>query len=432
MTTPRSLRTESPRAAPNAPAPSDPGGTPSSRAGRTSRREPAAHRTGRAPPGRRPERPDRRDRRGQDGARARAGPAARAASRAPGSCGPGRRRRTSRGCSRSPTSCATLLGDRLPDGAEEVVLARRVSAEGRTRAYLGGRSATAADLRDVGGALLSLLRPARAPQAHARLGAAGDPGRLLRRRRRPPAAPRSPPPTPTSGGCAARSRSCRRRAGARERELDLLEWELQEIERADAERGGGGLAGRRARAAAPPRGADRAPPAARVEALAGESGGRAAAPALAGRLPGRSTPSAASTPELDALADRVMALAVEADDVASEPAPLRRGGGGHARPAGRGRGAARAAGPAEAQARRHDGRGARATPRTCRRRRDELTGAEEALEDAEARARRGPRGAASARGELRTARTAAAGALAAPCASASPRWPWRARPSRRR
>src|SRR5204863_480417 len=41
-----------------------------------------------------------------------------------------------------------------PD-ADEVVLARRVSAEGRTRAYLGGRSATAADLRDVGGALLS-------------------------------------------------------------------------------------------------------------------------------------------------------------------------------------------------------------------------------------------------------------------------------------
>src|SRR5689334_10054764 len=48
-----------------------------------------------------------------------------------------------------------LAGDRLPDDAEEIVLARRVWAEGRTRAYLGGRSATAADLRDVGGALLS-------------------------------------------------------------------------------------------------------------------------------------------------------------------------------------------------------------------------------------------------------------------------------------
>ena len=46
-------------------------------------------------------------------------------------------------------------GDRLPEDAEELVLARRVSAEGRTRAYLGGRSAGAADLRDVGAALLS-------------------------------------------------------------------------------------------------------------------------------------------------------------------------------------------------------------------------------------------------------------------------------------
>ena len=37
------------------------------------------------------------------------------------------------------------------DDAEELVLARRVSADGRTRAYLSGRSATVADLREVGG-----------------------------------------------------------------------------------------------------------------------------------------------------------------------------------------------------------------------------------------------------------------------------------------
>ena len=54
-----------------------------------------------------------------------------------------------------PEELRELIGDRLPDDAEEVVHARRVSAEGRTRAYQGGRSATAADLRDVGGALLS-------------------------------------------------------------------------------------------------------------------------------------------------------------------------------------------------------------------------------------------------------------------------------------
>src|SRR5215217_1980797 len=39
-----------------------------------------------------------------------------------------------------PEELRDQLEDRLPDGAEEVVLARRVSAEGRTRAYLGGRS----------------------------------------------------------------------------------------------------------------------------------------------------------------------------------------------------------------------------------------------------------------------------------------------------
>src|SRR3712207_6815936 len=54
-----------------------------------------------------------------------------------------------------PDGLRAELGERLPEDAEEIVLARRVSAEGRTRAYLCGRSATAADLRDVGGALLS-------------------------------------------------------------------------------------------------------------------------------------------------------------------------------------------------------------------------------------------------------------------------------------
>jgi len=44
--------------------------------------------------------------------------------------------------------------------AEEVVLARRVSAEGRTRAYLCGRSAAVGDLREVAVALLA-LRPMR-------------------------------------------------------------------------------------------------------------------------------------------------------------------------------------------------------------------------------------------------------------------------------
>ncbi|HTC73713.1 MAG TPA: AAA family ATPase, partial [Solirubrobacteraceae bacterium] len=43
----------------------------------------------------------------------------------------------------------------LPTGAEEIVLARRVWPDGRTRAYVCGRSATVGDLRELGSVLLS-------------------------------------------------------------------------------------------------------------------------------------------------------------------------------------------------------------------------------------------------------------------------------------
>lgn len=48
------------------------------------------------------------------------------------------------------------IRERLPDpNAKEIALARRVSPEGRTRAYIEGRSSTAADLQVLGGALVS-------------------------------------------------------------------------------------------------------------------------------------------------------------------------------------------------------------------------------------------------------------------------------------
>src|SRR4051812_9275542 len=47
------------------------------------------------------------------------------------------------------------LRERLPEDVDEIVLGRRVSAEGRTRAFVQGRSASAADLRELGGRLLS-------------------------------------------------------------------------------------------------------------------------------------------------------------------------------------------------------------------------------------------------------------------------------------
>jgi DNA repair protein RecN (Recombination protein N) len=45
--------------------------------------------------------------------------------------------------------------ERIPDGAEELVLARRVWPDGRTRAYVCGRSATVADLKELGSRLIS-------------------------------------------------------------------------------------------------------------------------------------------------------------------------------------------------------------------------------------------------------------------------------------
>src|SRR5881227_1449031 len=47
------------------------------------------------------------------------------------------------------------LRERLPEDADEIVLGRRVGAEGRTRAFVQGRSASAADLAALGGRLLS-------------------------------------------------------------------------------------------------------------------------------------------------------------------------------------------------------------------------------------------------------------------------------------
>jgi DNA repair protein RecN (Recombination protein N) len=127
---------------------------------------------------------------------------------------------------------AELAGsERLPAGAEEIVLARRVWPDGRTRAYVCGRSATLADLQELGGALLSfygqhehrklMLHTAQLDVLDAFCGPAQA---ELRDRVR-------------AAYEDARERrrgleELRERAGARERELDLLGFELQEIEAA--------------------------------------------------------------------------------------------------------------------------------------------------------------------------------------------------------
>jgi DNA repair protein RecN (Recombination protein N) len=131
-----------------------------------------------------------------------------------------------------PDALRASLGDRLPGDAEELVLARRVSAEGRTRAYLGGRSATAADLQAAGGALLSFY----GQHEHRRLTLASAQLEILDGFCGPPQAARRAEFAvlyARERDLVARLDELRSRAGARDRELDLLEWELREIEAAD-------------------------------------------------------------------------------------------------------------------------------------------------------------------------------------------------------
>ncbi len=128
-----------------------------------------------------------------------------------------------------PDELRAMLGERLAEDAEELVLARRVSAEGRTRAYLGGRSATAADLRDAGAALLSFY----GQHEHRKLTLASAQLEILDGFAGPSQAERRA----SYRGVYARERAVadhlaelRERVGARDRELDLLEWELEEID----------------------------------------------------------------------------------------------------------------------------------------------------------------------------------------------------------
>jgi DNA repair protein RecN (Recombination protein N) len=119
--------------------------------------------------------------------------------------------------------------DDLPTDAEEIVLARRVWPDGRTRAYVCGRSATLADLQELGGQLISfygqhehrklMLSAAQLDVLDAYCGAAA-----LKLRTRIGASHED------VRGLSERVAELGRLAGAQDRELDLLAFELEEIE----------------------------------------------------------------------------------------------------------------------------------------------------------------------------------------------------------
>jgi DNA repair protein RecN (Recombination protein N) len=208
------------------------------------------------------------------------------------------------------------LAERLPEGAEEVVLGRRVSAGGRTSAFVAGRAATAADLKLLGGRLLAFF----GQHEHRRLtisstqleildGFAGPEHLELRRDYREVHR--------ECGRLAAELAELREREGSRERDLDLYRYELSEIEAvAPVPEERAEIAAERERL----RHAEGLREAATIAhaGLAGadeDGGGAAAALAQAeASLHG----AAGLDPGLDRIAERVSALAVELGDVASE------------------------------------------------------------------------------------------------------------------
>jgi DNA repair protein RecN (Recombination protein N) len=208
------------------------------------------------------------------------------------------------------------LAARLPADAEEVALGRRVSAGGRTSAFVGGRAASAADLKALGARLLAFY----GQHEHRKLtissaqtdvldGFAGEEQLELRE------------------GYRRAHRECLRLAaelaeirtedGSRERDLDLYRYELSEIEEVapdPEEKATLGAERERLRHAEALR---EAVGGARV-ALAGaeEDGGGAAAPLAQAGAALRGIGGVDG--EVDALAERVAGLSIELGELAGE------------------------------------------------------------------------------------------------------------------
>jgi DNA repair protein RecN (Recombination protein N) len=304
-----------------------------------------------------------------------------------------------------------LLGERLPADADELVLARRVWPDGRTRAYLGGRAATVADLREVGGELLAFY----GQHEHRRLMLASAQLEVLdgfcgseQRARRTAAA-----------AAYAEVRAATRRAqelgaldGARERELDLLEFELREIEEGDpSEAEQRELLAERERLRHLE--ALRTAAIGGAEAIAPESG-EGGAGELLGAAARAFDAVAGVDSALDALAERLRALALEAEDVAVElHRYLDAVADGDVDPAARLEVVEQRLEAFARLERKHGGSIAAvlAYADECRARRDELTGAEAALAETTAALEAACERLAAVASELHEARVAAAPAL---------------------
>jgi DNA repair protein RecN (Recombination protein N) len=300
------------------------------------------------------------------------------------------------------------LGEGLPADADEVVLARRVTAEGRTRAYVCGRSAAVGDLRDLAAVLLSFY----GQHEHRKLMLASSQLQMLDGFCGAEHLARRAAFATTYARVRALEASLaelRERAGARERELDLVEFELAEIEAADpseAEEAELMAARERLRHLE----ALRAAALGAAQAAAPEDGQGVVALLAGGgaALEGVAGVDAA----LDALAERWRSVAYEADDLAAELARYAEGLEGEP-------GALEVAeerlAVLDRLKRKHGGTIADvlAHAASCRARRDELAGAEVALDRGAAELGEAQAELARTASELRAARAEAAPVLAA-------------------
>jgi DNA repair protein RecN (Recombination protein N) len=207
------------------------------------------------------------------------------------------------------------LRERVGEPLDEIVLARRVSSEGRTRAFVQGRSATAPDLQALGGRLVAFF----GQHEHRKLTLASAQLELL------------------DGFCgrehlevrsalaAAHARvrqierdlaELRERAGTRDRDLDLLAFEIQEIESlGPTEEEKNSLSAERSRLC-------------ELDGLLAAAGAGAEAIAPSGDESGVSSLLAgvehmaqsvqAADPELESLASRLTSLRIEAEDLGAE------------------------------------------------------------------------------------------------------------------
>ena len=208
------------------------------------------------------------------------------------------------------------LAERLPEGAGEIVLGRRVSAGGRTSAFVAGRAATAADLKLLGGRLLAFFgqhehRKLTISSAQLEIldGFAGAEHLALREEYRE--AHRE------CGRLAAELAELREREGSRERDLDLCRYELSEIEEVAPEPEERTELGARRERLRHAEGLREAAAGAHAGLAGADEDGGGAVAAL-GQAASLLQGAAGLDPGLDEIAERVAALGVELGDVGSE------------------------------------------------------------------------------------------------------------------